>query len=83
VVESIVIQKGDKLYGLVYPNFDEAKKLGMTDEDIEKKMEENRIELNSLCPSYARLTGIKIYREEFEKTPKKSIKRFLYTDAEI
>lgn len=84
VNESIVIQKGDKLYGLVYPDFEEAKNMGLdTDEDINKFMEQNRIELNSMVPPYAKLTGIKIYHEEFEKTPKKSIKRFKYMDAEV
>lgn len=84
VNESVVIQKGDKLYGLVYPDFEEGKKMGInTDEDWAKLMEQNRTELNSLVPPYAKLTGIKIMQEEFEKTPKKSIKRFKYTNVEI
>lgn len=84
VNESVVIQKGDKLYGLVYPDFEEGKKMGInTDEDWAKLMEQNRTELNSLVPPYAKLTGIKIMQEEFEKTPKRSIKRFKYTNVEI
>lgn len=83
VNESIVIQKGQKLYGLVYPDFEEAHKLGMQDSDMESVMEQNRTELNGMLPAYAQLSGIKIFHEEFEKTPKKSIKRFLYTDVEI
>ena len=84
VNECIVIQKGDKLYGLVYPDFDEAKNMGLnTDEDIQKLMEQNRNELNTLVPPYAKLAGIKIVHEEFEKTPKKSIKRFLYLNTEV
>ena len=83
VNESIVIQKGDKLYGLVYPDFDEAHNLGLQDSDLEGVMEQNRIELNAALPSYSKLSGIKIHPEEFKKTPKKSIKRFLYTDVEI
>lgn len=83
VNESIVIQKGDKLYGLVHPDFDEAHNLGLQDSDLEGVMEQNRIELNAALPSYSKLSGIKIHPEEFEKTPKKSIKRFLYTDVEI
>ncbi len=83
VVESIVIQKGEKLYGLVFPDFDGAKKVGLQPADLEKVMEENRRQLNTLVPNYSQLSGIKIYNEEFEKTPKKSIKRFLYTNAEI
>ena len=84
VNESVVIQKGDKLYGLVYPDFEEGKKMGInTDEDWAKLMEQNRTELNSLVPPYAKLTGIKIMQEEFEKTPKRSIKRFKYPNVEI
>lgn len=83
VNESIVIQKGDRLYGLVHPDFDEAHSLGLQDSDLEGVMEQNRIELNAALPSYSKLSGIKIHPEEFEKTPKKSIKRFLYTDVEI
>lgn len=83
VNESIVIQKGEKLYGLVYPDFDDAKSQGLQEADLAEVMEQNRTELNGMLPSYAQLSGIKIYHEEFEKTPKKSIKRFLYTDAEI
>lgn len=83
VNESIVIQRGEKLYGLVYPDFDEARKLGLQDTDLESVMEQNRQDLNTQLPAYSQLSGIKIYQEEFEKTPKKSIKRFLYTDVEI
>jgi long-chain acyl-CoA synthetase len=82
VTESIVIQKADKFYALIYPNRDRfnAEKAGA---DIAAQMETNRIQVNKLLPSYAQIAGIKLYDEEFEKTPKKSIKRFLYVDAEI
>lgn len=83
VSESIVIQKNEKLYGLVYPDMEEMTKLGLQENDLIQIMEQNRQELNLQLPNYAQLSGIKIYKEEFEKTPKKSIKRFLYTDAEI
>lgn len=84
VNESVVIQKGDKLYGLVYPDFEEGKKMGInTDEDWANLMEQNRTELNHSVPPYAKVTGIKIMQEEFEKTPKRSIKRFKYTNVEI
>ena len=83
VNESIVIQKGEKLYGLVYPDFDEARKLGSQESDLDSVMEQNRQDLNALLPAYSQLSGIKIYQQEFEKTPKKSIKRFLYTDVDI
>ncbi len=83
VNESIVIQKGEKLYALVYPDFDAARKIGLQDSDLIGGMEDNRQQLNAQLPAYSQLSGIKIYEEEFEKTPKKSIKRFLYTDVEI
>ena len=83
VNESIVIQKNEKLYGLVYPDMEEMTKLGLQENDLTQIMEQNRQELNQQLPNYAQLSGIKIYKEEFEKTPKKSIKRFLYTDVEI
>lgn len=81
VSESIVVQQGDKLVGLVYPDFDDAFAHGLTNKDIERVMEENRVELNSQLPAYSQIAKIKIYPEEFEKTPKKSIKRFLYQEA--
>ncbi len=83
VNESIVMQKGEKLYGLVHPDFEEAHGLGLQDSDLVDVMEQNRMELNGMLPGYARLSGIKIFQEEFEKTPKKSIKRYLYTDCKI
>ena len=82
VNESIVIQKDDKLVGLVYPDFEEAEAQGITSEqDMEKIMEENRMTLNSQIPGYCQVSRIKIFHAEFEKTPKKSIKRFLYKNA--
>ncbi|MBQ8702321.1 MAG: AMP-binding protein [Prevotella sp.] len=79
VVESIVVQRDDKLVGLVYPDYDEAKNMGLGKEDLVHIMEENRQELNNTLPVYSKLTSMEIYEEEFEKTPKKSIKRFLYS----
>ncbi|MGN0036560.1 MAG: long-chain fatty acid--CoA ligase [Bacteroidaceae bacterium] len=81
VAESIVVQQNDKLVGLVYPDFDDAFAHGLKNEDIERVMEENRVALNSELPAYSQLSKMKIYPEEFEKTPKKSIKRFLYQEA--
>ena len=78
VNESVVISENDKLVALVYPDFDEALKTGMTDEQIAEVMEQNRQELNNILPAYEKISQIRIYHEEFEKTPKKSIKRFLY-----
>ena len=79
VVESVVIQEDEKLVGLVFPDFDEAYKLGFNKADLEEIMEQNRMELNKELPAYCKLTAIRLRDEEFEKTPKKSIKRFLYT----
>lgn len=78
VNESVVISENDKLVALVYPDFDEAMKSGMSDEQIAEVMEKNRTELNEILPAYEKISQIRIYHEEFEKTPKKSIKRFLY-----
>lgn len=82
VAECIVIQQGDdKLAALIYPDFEEAEAAGMDNNAIEKLMEENRVALNTELPPYSQIARVKIYPEEFEKTPKKSIKRFLYQDV--
>lgn len=78
VAESIVIQKEDKLVALIYPDFDQAFKDGVADSQIPAIMEQNRTQLNTQLPAYSQMASVKIYNEEFEKTPKKSIKRFLY-----
>ena len=79
VNECLVIQQRDnKLAALVYPDFESAYAQGLSDKDIETKMEENRTMLNAALPSYSQVSEIRIYPEEFEKTPKKSIKRYLY-----
>lgn len=83
VAESIVIQKGEKLYALIYPDFDEATKAGLDEDGIRQAMEQNRKDLNAMVASYEQISGVRIYNEEFEKTPKRSIKRFLYADAEV
>jgi long-chain acyl-CoA synthetase len=79
VTESVVVQRDGKLVGLVHPDFDEARNLGMNTADIVEAMEHNRQELNLQMPAYSKLSAIELNDEEFEKTPKKSIKRFLYT----
>ena len=78
VTESVVVQDGDKLVGLVFPDFDEAKNLGLNNDDLVNLMEQNRQQLNAILPAYSKLSSIEIHAEEFEKTPKKSIKRFKY-----
>ena len=81
VAESIIVQQNEKLVGLVYPDFDDAFAHGLKNEDIEQIMEENRVALNDTLPAYSQISKMKIYPEEFEKTPKKSIKRYLYQEA--
>ena len=81
VNESIVIQSDDKLVALVHPDMDEVNNLGFTDEDLESIMEQNRKELNMQMPSFAKVSRIKLHDQEFEKTAKKSIKRYLYQNA--
>ena len=78
VNESIVIQRENKFVALVYPDIEEAHNMGFTQEDLENIMEQNRQELNSLLPAYSQLSSIQLHEEEFAKTPKKSIKRYLY-----
>ena len=76
VSESLIIQRGDKLVALVHPDKDEV--VSFTREELEDIMEQNRQELNSILPAYSRISAIELQDEEFAKTPKKSIKRYLY-----
>ena len=78
VVESVVVQRDTKLVGLVYPDYDEANALGLSTSDIEAQMQQNLQDLNLVQPAYCKLAAIEIQEKEFEKTPKKSIKRYLY-----
>ena len=80
VNESLVILAGDKLIALVYPDNEEAFAQGMDKKALEAAIEVNRTELNKMLPAYSQITRVKLYPEEFEKTAKKSIKRFLYQD---
>jgi long-chain acyl-CoA synthetase len=79
VSESVVIQEGNKLVGLVYPDYDTAKQIGFSEADLNTIMEQNRKQLNAELPAYCHLSEIRLHDSEFEKTPKRSIKRFLYT----
>lgn len=78
VTESIVVEQNGKLIALVYPDFDAVNADHILEADLPKIMEENLKQLNQLLPAYSQISKIKIYNEEFEKTPKRSIKRFLY-----
>lgn len=81
VSESLIVLQNEKLVALIYPDSDDAFAHGLTLKDIEKVMDSNRIDLNSQLPAFAQISKVKIYPEEFEKTAKKSIKRFLYQEA--
>lgn len=81
VSESIVVQRNNKLVALIHPDYDEASYMGFTAEDLEHIMDQNRMELNSQMPSFAKISSIQIHENEFEKTAKKSIKRYLYQEA--
>ena len=78
VVESIVVQRDSKLVALVHPDMDEAHNMNFTEEDLVNIMEQNRNGLNQQLPVYEKISEIEIHHEEFIKTPKKSIKRYLY-----
>ena len=78
VNESLIVQRGDHLTALVFPDMDEAKSMGFTQDDLTNIMEQNRQELNAMMPTYSKIQNIELQKEEFLKTPKKSIKRYLY-----
>lgn len=81
VAESLIVLQHDKLVALIYPDFDDTFAHGLQQNDIQKAMEVNRVELNQQLPNYCQISKIKIHFEEFEKTAKKSIKRFMYQEA--
>lgn len=78
VNESIVVQRGEKLVALIYPDFDLAQKDGLDENGLRMAMEQNRKDINTMVAAYERISAIEIHQTEFEKTPKRSIKRFLY-----
>ena len=80
VMESLVIEKNGKLIGLVYPDYDTVDSTGVSHNDLPVIMEQNRIELNKLLAPYEAIAALQLYPTEFEKTPKKSIKRYLYNN---
>ena len=81
VSESIIVLQHEKLVALIYPDFDDAFAHGLQQADVQKVMEQNRVELNQQLPNYSQISKIKIHFDEFEKTAKKSIKRFMYQEA--
>jgi long-chain acyl-CoA synthetase len=78
VSESIIVQKGNTLVALVHPEQDEISNMGFSDDDVANIMEQNRVELNKQLPPFSKISAIELHSEEFAKTPKKSIKRYLY-----
>ena len=81
VNESLIVQKGDKLIGLVHPDYDEAKAMDFNDDDLVSIMEQNRLKLNEQLPPFCKISELRLHEDEFVKTPKKSIKRYLYKDV--
>ena len=81
VMESLVLQQEGKLVALVCPDYDAVDAEHLTQKELQEKMEENRKALNAMVASYEGITQIQLYPYEFEKTPKKSIKRYLYTTS--
>lgn len=82
VSESLIVQRGDKLVALVHPDQDEVDAMGFDKEDLQNIMEQNRQDLNGMLPHFSKLSEVRIQDNEFEKTAKKSIKRYLYQNAE-
>lgn len=78
VVESVVVERDKKIVALVYPDYDRVSQDSLDDNALAKLMDENRIKLNLLLPLYSQISKIELRKEEFEKTPKRSIKRFKY-----
>ena len=80
VLESLVLQQEDsRLVALVCPDFNEVDKDGLTREQLDEQLEDARKQVNSELAAYEQIAQFRLYSQEFEKTPKKSIKRFLYT----
>jgi long-chain acyl-CoA synthetase len=82
VAESIVVSQAGKLVALIYPDWEQLDKAGIDHSEIERLMQANIDQLNKEIPAYSKVACFKLYQEEFEKTPKRSIKRYLYQPAE-
>lgn len=78
IQESLIVEQKGKLIGLIYPDYESMQQQGLSDNDIAPVLEQHRVELNKHLPQYSQVVKLQIYNQEFEKTPKKSIKRFLY-----
>ncbi|HPV56956.1 MAG TPA: AMP-binding protein, partial [Tenuifilaceae bacterium] len=82
IQESLIVEQKGKLVGLIYPDYESMQQQGLSDNDIAPVLEQRRVELNKHLPQYSQVVKLQIYNQEFEKTPKKSIKRFLYQFSE-
>ena len=82
VAESLIISQGGKLVALIYPDWEQIDKDKIQHSEIDKLMQQNIDNLNIEMPSYCKVSRFKVYQEEFEKTPKRSIKRYLYQPTE-
>lgn len=78
VVESVVVERDKKIVALVFPDMDRVSQESLDENNLAKVMEDNRIKMNLLLPNYSKIAKIELLKEAFEKTPKRSIKRFLY-----
>lgn len=83
VAESLIVQQGEKLVALIYPDWELIDKEEVNHSDVESIMEQNRVKLNEQLPAYSQISRVKIHQEEFEKTPKRSVKRYMYQPAPI
>lgn len=82
VAESLVISQNGKLIALIYPDWEQIDKAGIEYSQIQKLMQKNIDQLNMELPGYSKVSACKVHQEEFEKTPKRSIKRYLYQPAD-
>lgn len=78
VTESLIVQRNNKLVALIYPNYDEAYEQGLNDKKLYRVMQKNCNDLNNMSASYEQITDLELQNHEFVKTPKRSIKRYLY-----
>ena len=78
VSESIIVQRNNRLEALIHPDYEEAQQLNLTEENVSNIMQLNQIDLNEQLPAYEQIMAVRIQKEEFQKTPKRSIKRYLY-----
>ena len=78
VSESIIVQRNNRLEALIHPDYEEAQLLNLTEENVTNIMQLNQIDINEQLPAYEQIMAVHIQKEEFQKTPKRSIKRYLY-----